>query len=279
MDNETTTATKRIPLFFYVSFVLILLTVIGLGIMVNSINATLKKQQEVPLQFPPELHSKIEAQFQNSADIARERVVGVHTAASVEIKKDTQKQFEHQKELMQKLADQLTEAQKQIELQKKQIIELHSTTATEIKADAKKQFEFQENLLQKQMAQIIASQNQLQPGLAKLNENIESVVQANKKNHENAETAIAMAKKAVGSGEMQLAMVYTLNAINHESSNADYLKFYNELLAKKENLAISDIDQFVAVLDLAVFQINAADEERAHGKTKFHCIGNGGSKT
>lgn len=258
MSNETT-ATKRIPVFFYVSFVLIFLTVIGLGIMVNSMNVTLKKQQEVLLQVPLELHSKIEAQFQNSADSARERVVGVHTAASVEIKKDAQKQFEYQKELMQKLADQLAEAQKQIELQKKQIIELHTTAATTIKANAKKQFELQENLLQKQMTQIITSQNQLRPELAKLNGNIDSVVQASKKNHENAEAAIMMAKKAMESGEMQLAMIYALNAINHESSNAEYLKFYNDLLAKKENLVISDIDQFIAVLDLAVFQINAAD--------------------
>ena len=259
MDNEIKTVTKRIPLFFYASFILMLLALIGLTIMVKSMNATLKKQQEVLLQLPPELHSKIEAQFQSSADFVKERIVGVHAAASVEIKKDAEKQFELQRKLMQKLVDQIAGDQKQFELQKKQVITIHSTAAAGIKADAKQLFELQENRLQKQMAQIIATQNQLQSELAKLNRDIESVVQASKKNHEDAEAAIAMAKKTAESGEMQLAIIYALNAINHESSNADYLKFYYKLLAKKKNLAISDIDQFTAVLDLAVFQINAVD--------------------
>lgn len=259
MDNEIKTVTKRIPLFFYASFILMLLALIGLTIMVKSMNATLKKQREVLLQLPPELHSKIEAQFQSSADFVKERIVGVHAAASVEIKKDAEKQFELQRKLMQKLVDQIAGNQKQFELQKKQVITIHSTAAAGIKADAKQLFELQENRLQKQMAQIIATQNQLQSELAKLNRDIESVVQASKKNHEDAEAAIAMAKKTAESGEMQLAIIYALNAINHESSNADYLKFYYKLLAKKKNLAISDIDQFTAVLDLAVFQINAVD--------------------
>ena len=259
MDNEIKTVTKRIPLFFYASFILMLLALIGLTIMVKSMNATLKKQQEVLLQLPPELHSKIEAQFQSSADFVKERIVGVHAAASVEIKKDAEKQFELQRKLMQKLVDQIAGDQKQFELQKKQVITIHSTAAAGIKADAKQLFELQANRLQKQMAQIIATQNQLQSELAKLNRDIESVVQASKKNHEDAEAAIAMAKKTAESGEMQLAIIYALNAINHESSNADYLKFYYKLLAKKKNLAISDIDQFTAVLDLAVFQINAVD--------------------
>ena len=259
MDNKTTTTTQHVPLFFYISFCLMLLVAIGLGIMVNSINITLKKQQEVLLQVPPELHSKIEAQFQTSADSAKERVVGIHAATSVEIKKSTEKQFELQKNLMQKLVDQMEETHKLFEFQKKQIIAIHSTAAGEIKKEAKQQFKLQESRLQKQIAQIIASQKQLQPELVKLNVNIESVVQESKKNHENAEAAIAMAKKAAESEEMHLAMIYALNAINHESSNAGYLKFYHGLLTKKENLTISDIDQFIAVLDLAVFQINAAD--------------------
>ena len=105
MDNEIKTVTKRIPFFFYASFILMLLALIGLAIMVKSMNATLKKQQKVLLQLPRELHSKIEAQFQSSADFVKERVVGIHAAASVEIKKDAEKQFELQRKLMQKLVD------------------------------------------------------------------------------------------------------------------------------------------------------------------------------
>lgn len=212
MENDKTVVKPRVALFFYVSFIIMLVVVICMGMMVFAMNETLKKQQEILIKVPPELNSKILAQFQSSADSAQTKIVDVHSAISIQIKKD-----------------------------------------------AKQLFEFQENRLQKQMEQIISSQNQLQPELAKLNRNIESVVQASKKNHENAEAAIAMAKKAAESGEMQLAMIYALNAINHESSNAEYLKFYHELLAKKDNLAISDIDQFIAILDLAVFQINAED--------------------
>lgn len=132
-------------------------------------------------------------------------------------------------------------------------------TATQIIADTEKKNINALGKIDKQLAQIIAAQNQLRPELANLNGNIESVVQAAKKNHTNAEMAIAMAKKAAEQGELQLAMVYALNAINHESSNIAYIKFYNDLLVQKQDLAISDIDQFVNVLDLAVFQVAASD--------------------
>lgn len=132
-------------------------------------------------------------------------------------------------------------------------------TAIQIIADTEKKNSNALGKIDKQLTQIIAAQNQLRPELANLNGNIESVVQAAKKNHSNAEMAIAMAKKAADQGEMQLAMVYALNAINHESSNISYIKFYNNLLVQKQDLAISDIDQFVNVLDLAVFQVAASD--------------------
>lgn len=132
-------------------------------------------------------------------------------------------------------------------------------TAIQIIADTEKKNSNALGKIDKQLTQIIAAQNQLRPELVNLNKNIESVVQAAKKNHSNAEMAIAMAKKAAEQGDMQLAMVYALNAINHESSNIAYIKFYNDLLVQKQDLAISDIDQFVNVLDLAVFQVAASD--------------------
>ena len=211
MNNESNSITVRTSLLC-VSFFILLAAIAGLGIMVYSLNERLRAQQEIMVKLPPELQSKLLAAFQNSADLAKGKVIEIHNAASASIK-----------------------------------------------TDAKQRFALQESSMQRQMAQIITSQNQLQPELAKLNQNIEAVVQANNKNHENAETAILLAKKAVESGEIQLAMVYALNAINHESSNTDYLKFYHELLTKKKDLAISEIDQFISVLDLAVFQINASD--------------------
>lgn len=211
MNIEKNSITAQTTLLFVLFFIL-LAAIAGLGIMVYSLNEKLQVQQEILLKIPPELQSKILAAFQNSADMAKGKVIEIHNAASASIK-----------------------------------------------TDVKQRFSLQESLLQKQMAQIIANQNQLQPELAKLNRNIESVVQINNKNHENAEAAILLAKKAVESGEIQLAMVYALNAINHESSNTEYLKFYHELLTKKKDLAISEIDHFISVLDLAVFQINASD--------------------
>ena len=194
-----------------VLFLAMFIAITGLGIMVFSMNKTLK-EQSLLIKIPSELHPQIIATFQKSAEHVKGKA-----------------------------------------------IESFSNASASIKADAKQQFLHQNSLLQKQLVQIIESQNQLRPEVAKLNRNIESVVLNNKKNHENAEAAIALAKKAVESGELQLAMIYALNAINHESSNIEYLRFYNALLAGKGDLAISDIDQFISVLDLAVFQINASD--------------------
>ncbi len=107
--------------------------------------------------------------------------------------------------------------------------------------------------------QIISAQNQLILGLANLNGDVGTVVQSSQRNQINAEMAISMAKKAVEQGELQLAMVYALNAINHDSSNMVYIKFYNELLYQKQDLSTFDIDQFVNILDLAVFQVASSD--------------------
>ena len=142
---------------------------------------------------------------------------------------------------------------------KSEVIKTTESTSAQIIADAEKKNADALGRIDKQMAKIITSQNQLRPELVKLNDNIDFVVQADKRNHLNAEMAIGMARKAVEHGELQLAMIYALNAINHESSNTEYLKFYGTLLEQKSDLAISDIDQFISVLDLAVFQICASD--------------------
>ena len=142
---------------------------------------------------------------------------------------------------------------------KSEVLKTAQSTSAQIVADAEKKNADALGRIDKQMAQVIATQNRLQPELTKLNGNIDSVVQANRKNHANAEMAIGMAKKAAAQGELQLAMVYALNAINHESSSMEYIRFYNDLLTQKKDLAIADIDQFVNILDLAVFQVSASD--------------------
>ena len=139
----------------------------------------------------------------------------------------------------------------------KAIISIFENTSTEIKKDANQKFDAQGSKLQNQMVQISECQKQLQPTLGNLNQNIESVVKSNKQNHIDAENAIVLAKKAIESNNLQLAMIYALNAINHNSSNIEYLNFYNNLLKNKKDLTVSDIDQFVSVLDLAVYQIEA----------------------
>ncbi len=142
---------------------------------------------------------------------------------------------------------------------KSEVLKTTKSTANQIIADAQKKNTETLEKIDKQLALIITTQNQLRPELKKLNSNIDSVVQTARKNHKNAEMAIDMAKKAVARGELQLAMVYALNAINHESSNITYINFYHNLLAEKKDLTTSDIDQFVNILDLAVYQVAAPE--------------------
>ena len=233
MDNNKVIAISRVHVIFCISFGLVFLSVIGLAVMVFSMNETLKKQQEILIKVPPELRPQIIEAFQNSAKSAKDDAVDVHKAVSIEIKENVKKQFECQETLLQKQMAQIITSQNQLQ-----------PVLTE---------------MNRNMAQIITSQNQLQPVLTEMNRNIDSVVQADRRNHVNAEEAITMAKKVMEAGEAQLAMIYALNAINHESSNAEYLKFYNDLLLQKIDLTIGEIDQFTAVLDLAIFQIPASE--------------------
>ena len=99
MDNEKTNKTSK---FFNFSFGIMLLAVIGMGLMVFSMNETLKKQQKVLLQVPPELHAEILSSFQKSSDGVKDQILRIHDKSSSEIKADVKKQFEIQESLLQK---------------------------------------------------------------------------------------------------------------------------------------------------------------------------------
>ena len=268
--------------FFCISFIVLFLFSICTLIILSSINDTEKKQSEQiisieklaknqnkQIQIPEALNQQIISEFKNAAEYAKAEICGANNIAVLEIKESTKKKLEEQTKNLQNIQNNFEESNKKFEAQrkhvqetvdtaKKQIVSIYKQASDEIKNDAKKQFELQGNALQNQMVQIRESQKQLQPTLGNLTKNIESVVKSNKQNHIDAENAIVLAKKAIKSNNLQLAMIYALNAINHDSSNIEYLNFYNNLLKNKKDLTVSDIDQFVSVLDLAVYQIKAA---------------------
>lgn len=73
---------------------------------------------------------------------------------------------------------------------KSEALKTTKNTSAQIIADAEKKNADALGKIDKQMTTIITAQNQLRPELAKLNGNIDSVVQADKRNHLNAEMAI-----------------------------------------------------------------------------------------
>lgn len=105
----------------------------------------------------------------------------------------------------------------------------------------------------------LANQEKLGGELAKLNGNIESVVQENKKTQANADAAITMAKKAVESGNLQLAKIYVLNAISHRQNKFDYLKFYVDMVANDSSATIGELNQVLAIIDGSLYNVPAED--------------------
>lgn len=142
---------------------------------------------------------------------------------------------------------------------KKQSVLTVKETEKNITDIAQKHFAAQSVDVYKQLAEMKKEISLIEKKASQNTKTLSAISDEYKKNHINAEYAIKMAKKSLKEKDIQLAMIYALNAINHESSNINYLKFHNDLLSKNSNLSISDIDQFIAVLDLAVFQINATD--------------------
>lgn len=74
-----------------------------------------------------------------------------------------------------------------------------------------------------------------------------------------AEQAMSLAEQAWRNSDPALATIYVLNALNHNPANMNCLQFYYNILENKRGLEISDIDQFIDILDVSVYQVSPGD--------------------
>lgn len=73
------------------------------------------------------------------------------------------------------------------------------------------------------------------------------------------EQAMSLAEQAWRNSDPALATIYVLNALNHNPANMNCLQFYYNILENKRGLEISDIDQFIDILDVSVYQVSPSD--------------------
>lgn len=70
---------------------------------------------------------------------------------------------------------------------------------------------------------------------------------------------MSLAEQAWRNSDPALATIYVLNALNHNPANMNCLQFYYNILENKRGLEISDIDQFIDILDVSVYQVSPGD--------------------
>ena len=78
-------------------------------------------------------------------------------------------------------------------------------------------------------------------------------------NTKAAEQAMSLADQAWRNNDPALATIYILNALNHNPANMNCLQFYYNILGNKRELEISDIEQFIDILDVSVYQVSPGD--------------------
>lgn len=78
-------------------------------------------------------------------------------------------------------------------------------------------------------------------------------------NTKAAEQAMSLAEQAWRNNDPALATIYILNALNHNPANMNCLQLYYNILENKRGLEISDLDQFIDILDVSVYQVSPGD--------------------
>ena len=92
-----------------------------------------------------------------------------------------------------------------------------------------------------------------------LSSDLENIAPGLSNKQKAAEQAMSLAEQAWRNSDPALATIYVLNALNHNPANINCLQFYYNILENKRELEISDIDQFIDILDISVYQVSPGD--------------------
>lgn len=173
-----------------------------------------------------------------------------------------------------KKQSEMTEIRSEIKESNQKIAEqvLNSLTDSGSASDTKTTFaDSVQNVLANLQANVEQSNNALAETVKSSLANIQSktnsssgtvqIVQdtTNSNNIAASEQALSLAEQAWRNNDPAMAMIYVLNALNHNPANMNCLQFYYNILENKRELEISDIDQFIDILDVSVYQVSPGD--------------------
>ena len=111
--------------------------------------------------------------------------------------------------------------------------------------------------MQEEIVERLASDNKA--GITSVSGKIDKIAIAQNEQCKLAEEAFEKAQELYRKGSYTEAKIYALNAIRHNQNNADYLKFYSEMVVQSSNAEQRELDQVLAILDGSLYSVSAED--------------------